>query len=241
MRTSIALAAALGAALACASVASAATPDETLALAQKKLAGIEHRAQAQADIRDLENLQRIYGYYLDRGQWDQVADLFAANGTLEIAQRGVYVGKARIRKALEDIYGPPGLHQGHMDDHLQLQVVATVDPNGRTAHVRARELELKGDVGGASSWTEGTHENTFIKERGVWKLKALHLYENMSTDYAKGWGKDAKPIDKVSATLPPDRPPTEVYEAYPKAHVAPFSFNNPVTGKPEQYSGTEPK
>ena len=35
----------------------------------------------------------IYGYYLDRAMWDQVADLFAADGTIEIGLRGVYVGK----------------------------------------------------------------------------------------------------------------------------------------------------
>ncbi len=245
MRPAIALAiaAAIAAANAfgSATAAFAATPDETLAAAQKRLAGLESRTARQQAVRDIENLQRIYGYYLDRGQWDQVADLFASNGTLEAAQRGVYVGKARIRKALEDMYGPPGLRQGHLDDHLQLQVLVTVAPDGRTATARARELRLAGDVGGSSSWSVGTHENRFVKQNGVWKFQALHLFVDMATDYTKGWGKDAKPIETVSATLPPDRPPTVKYEAYPKARVVPFSFKNPVTGKPAQYSGTTPK
>ena len=35
--------------------------------------------------------------------------------------------------------------------------------------------------------------------------------------------------------LPPDRPPTQVYEIYPKAHVPPFHYRNPVTGAPPHY------
>ncbi|MGH8150762.1 MAG: nuclear transport factor 2 family protein, partial [Steroidobacteraceae bacterium] len=38
-----------------------------------------------------------------------------------------------------------------------------------------------------------------------------------------------------SKTLPPDRPPTEVYAIYPKAFVPPFHYRNPATGKPAQY------
>lgn len=214
----------------------AATPDQTLAAAKARLAQLDRRAQAQQDERDIENLQRIYGYYLDRAEWDQLADLFAADGTIEFAQRGVYVGKPHIRRFL-DLLGPKGPRPGHIDDHLQLQIVVHVAPDGRTAKLRARELTMGGDLGGSNHLNEGTYENTLVKDRGVWKLKAVHYYTNLNTDYDKGFGKDAQPIEAASTVFPPDRPPTEVYQSYPKAHVAPFHYPNPVTGKPVQYSG----
>lgn len=232
-----ALAALAGAALALAAALPAAAADPSLAQVQTRLAQIEHRAQRQQDERDIENLQRQYGYYLDRAMWDQVADLYAPDATFEYAQRGVYVGKARIRQALE-LLGPAGPQPGHADDHLMLQVVVHVAPDGRTATVRCRDLTMGGDLGGKNHLREGAYENRLVKRGGVWAFSAVHYYLNMATDFDKGWGKDAQPIETASATLPPDRPPTEVYQAYPTAHIPPFDFANPVTGRPIQYSGT---
>lgn len=230
------IAAIAGVALAFAALPAAAA-DSSLAQLQRRLAGIEKRAQRQQDERDIENLQRQYGYYLDRAMWDQLADLYAPDATFEYAQMGVYVGKAHIRKAL-GLFGPEGAQPGHSDDHLMLQVVAHVAPDGRTAMVRCRDLTLGGDQGGKNHLREGTYENRLVKRNGVWMFSAVHYYLNMATDYDKGWGKDAQPIETASATLPPDRPPTELYQAYPKAHVPPFDFNNPATGRPVRYSGT---
>jgi SnoaL-like domain len=57
----------------------------------------------------------------------------------------------------------------------------------------------------------------------------------MIVDAAAGWAKSAKPAPGPSKEFPPDRPPTASYEIYPKFAVAPFHFDNPVTGKPPQY------
>jgi hypothetical protein len=57
----------------------------------------------------------------------------------------------------------------------------------------------------------------------------------MIVDAASGWAKSAKPAPGPSQQFPPDRPPTVSYEIYPKFAVAPFHFDNPVTGKPPQY------
>ena len=80
-------------------------------------------------------------------------------------------------------------------------------------------------------WSEGIYENTFVKEDGVWKIKALRYFPTFITDYDKGWAKDAQPVPTASAELPPDRPPTSVYAIYPKAHIPPFHYDNPVSGR----------
>ncbi|MEO6388689.1 MAG: nuclear transport factor 2 family protein [Croceibacterium sp.] len=233
----IAITLALGLAVASGAVRAAVeTPEQALAAVQAHLAQLDRRAQMQQDERDIENLQRMYGYYLDRAEWDQVADLFSADGTIEFAQRGVYVGKPHVRKFL-DLLGPSGLREGHVDDHLQLQIVVHVATDGLTAQLRARELAMGGDVGGSNQLSEGTYENTLVKEQGIWKLKSVHYFTNMNTDYDKGFGEDAQPIETASTVFPPDLPPSMVYEAYPKAHVAPFHYPNPVTGDPVQYEG----
>jgi acetyl esterase/lipase len=201
---------------------------------RKQIAELAHRIELLEDEQQIENLQRIYGYYVDRAMWDQVADLFAADGTIEIGLRGVYVGKHRVRQFL-DLLGHHGLTEGWLNDHVQLQVIVDVSPDGKTARSRSRELAMTGQYGGPGAWSEGIYENAFVKQNGVWKFSSLHFYPTFITDYDKGWAKDAQPVPTASAALPPDRPPSETYAIYPKAHVPPFHYRNPVTGAPPQY------
>jgi hypothetical protein len=202
--------------------------------ARDRVTALAHRVQLLGDEQELENLQRIYGYYLDRAMWDQVADLFAKNGTIEMGLSGVYVGRDRIRQFL-GLQGPPGLTQGWLNDHLQLQTIVDVAPDGRTARMRSREIGMTGRFQGSATLSEGLYENRFVKEDGVWKFEALRFFPTFITDYDKGWGQDAQPVPGVSSDLPPDRPPTDIYEIYPKAHIPPYHYRNPVTGADPQY------
>jgi acetyl esterase/lipase len=202
----------------------------------ERAAELLRRAARLKDEQDVENLQRIYGFYIDRAMWDQAADLFAEDGTIEVAQQGVYVGRKRVREFL-GLKGPHGLVEGWLNEHMQLQPVVHVDPLGQRAWIRSRELAMTGHVGGQGFWSEGIYENTFVKENGVWKIKSLHFYPTFITDYDKGWAKDAQPAPVASTGLPPDRPPSERYEIYPKPHVPPFHYRNPVTGKAPTYPG----
>jgi hypothetical protein len=206
----------------------------------EKLAGLAQRAQRLNDAQEVENLQRIYGYYVDRKMWDDVADLFAVDGTMELGLQGVYAGKASIRRALNQ-FGPGGLREGELNDHLQLQIIVHIAPDGRTAKARGTELVMSGVNGEGAEWGEGIFENGFIKQNGVWQIKSLRFYPRMITDYDKGWGKDAKTAPGPSKTFPPDRPPTKVYAVFPKFYIPQFHFANPATGLPTQYpKGLEP-
>jgi acetyl esterase/lipase len=200
----------------------------------RRAADLAHRATLLHDETEVENLQRIYGYYLDRAMWDQVADLFADDGTIEMAQQGVYVGKPRVREFLGTL-GRHGLTDGWLNDHIQLQPVVDVAPDGKTARARSREFAMTGRFQGQGFWSEGVYENAYVKQGGVWKIQSLHFYPTFITDYDKGWGKDAQPAPGVNAQLPPDRPPSEVYEIYPKQHIPPYHYRNPVTGEPPHY------
>ncbi|HEY4215296.1 MAG TPA: nuclear transport factor 2 family protein [Steroidobacteraceae bacterium] len=207
-----------------------ATKGDVVARAQS----LAHRALLLEDGQKIENLQRIYGYYIDRGMWDQAADLFASDGTMEWGQSGVYVGKTHVRRFF-NTWGPQGLRWGHLSDHLQLQPIVDVGPSGLNARSRSRELDLTADYGGKSNWTEGVYENSYVKQGGVWKFKSLHFYPTFITDYDKGWAKDAQPMPVASVEFPPDKPSSETYEIYPKAHVPPFHYRNPVTGDTPHY------
>jgi hypothetical protein len=231
-----------------ANAANGATPSLT-SLADR-VNQLARRAARLNDQAAVTNLQDTYGYAVDRKLWDQLADLFAENGTLELGLQGVYVGKASIRRAL-DQFGPQGLREGELNDHVYLETIVSVAPDGRTANARGVELIMSSAAGGRDGeLREGVFENSFIKQVGVkqdrgkpdwanqdmtWKIQSVHFYPRMIVDAKAGWAKSAKAAPGPSKEFPPDRPPTSSYEIYPKFAVAPFHFDNPVTGKPPQY------
>lgn len=196
-----------------------------------RLAAYRDRVERLEDQDAIENLQAYFGYYFDKGLWGDVADLFAANGSFEYGQRGVYIGKDRIRRALL-LFGPEDLAQGYLNNHMQLQSIITVAPDGRTATARWQGMVQLAEPGTNGIWGVGIYENEYVKERGVWKIAKLHFYVTAQTDYDAGFMRSALPMPGPSALFPPDQPPTEVYRAFPGAYIPPFSFDHPVTGEP---------
>ena len=172
----------------------------------------------------IENLQAAYGYYVDKGRWCEAAALFARNGSWEFGQRGVYVGPAHIRRGL-GLFGPEGLEKGQLNNTMQLQPIVTVASDNRTAKARWRsDVELARN--GRGWWGEGTYENDYVNEGGVWKIARLHYYVTFQSDYDKGFIDGAEPMEKPSSAVPPDRPPTEVYEAIPKGYFPQYDYPN---------------
>jgi len=201
-----------------------------LAALAAKIASLEQRKSLVQDANAIERLQAAYGYYTDRGLWDEAADLFADDGTIEIALDGVYVGKPRVREYLYALGGGSrGLPDGKLDEHLQVMPVITVAPDGRTAKARWRAIVLEGELGGDAVWGEGPYENEYVKDGGVWKIKTLHWYQALLAPYAGGWQTNPDPtLGRYVTTLSPDRPPSVAYKTWPDTYVPPFSFPNPV-------------
>jgi hypothetical protein len=198
---------------------------------QARVAAYGERVARLEDQDAVENLQATFGYYFDKGLWSDTADLFVRNGNFEYGQSGVYIGQERIRRALL-LFGPQGLAQGYLNNHMQLQAVITVAADGKTASGRWQGPVQLSEPGANGIWGVGIYENEYVKEGGVWKIATLHFYPTAFTDYDRGWARSLLPMKGPSALFPPDRPPTVVYRTLPGNYIPPFSFKHPVTGKP---------
>ena len=202
----------------------------TVAQLAQEAATLQQEVQLLQDQHDVENLQRIYGFFVDKHLWSQIVDLYADDGTLEIGGRGVFRGKERIAEYLHFL-GPEGPHDGMLYEHTQMQPIVDIAPDGKTAKGRWRAFIQVG------TWHENTrlgmaiYENDYVKEDGVWKIKHLHAYFVMYTPYEKGWGVEALPNTQPEKDLPPDEPPSVPHETYPTIFVPPFHYDNPVTGE----------
>ncbi len=161
--------------------------------------GDEEIAARIARLNDedaIRNVQNAYGYYVDRRMWTDAADLFATDGAIGTAR-----GAAGIRQALERM-GPGGLSTGDLNERPIFDLIVDVQPGGREARARGIELGLLAD--GArrqGAWEFSVFESRFVKEGGLWKLKALDRTPLLHADYATGWG------DGGTAAAAPAVPP----------------------------------
>src|SRR6185437_5062092 len=175
--------------------------------AAQLLVQLEARASRLNDEDKIRNLQNIYGLYVDRKMWDDITDLFTADGTLEIANLGVYDGPKNIRRALE-IAGPAGLRRGELNDHLQYDTVVKVSADGMTARARGLELGMLGDVDKTQGlWTLSVFENDYVKgPDDIWRIRAMRLFPLLKSDYYQGWAKSQITDPKPPAANAPDHP-----------------------------------
>ncbi len=210
-------------------------------LAQKgidaEITALTERVEVLEGTRAIKKLQRAFGFYVDRGLWGEAADLFTDNGSIEIGVDGVYVGKARVREYLMRLHGgQEGLIYGQLNEWITLQPAIAIAADGNSGTARWRDHAMLGQYKKHAEWRDGTYENTYVKEGGVWKINALHLYVNFTVPYEKGWAR-LKPGEglvqsETSKSFPPDRPPTAEYKPFPDTQVPAFQAVNPVTGKP---------
>jgi hypothetical protein len=213
----------------CAPAAFAAGAD--LAALEKQLNAVGQRITRLQDLTDVEIVQNAYGYYVDKGQWRSISDLFDEDATLEIGGKGVFLGKNRVFEYMNIGMGgggPIGPKTGSLIDHQQFQCLPTIMEDGVTAKARCIAFVMS-----SGGWGHNYYEDVFVKEDGVWKFKKLVGPFNMYSGYRQGW------VDSVIVnTYPekfapyPDLPPSRIYLTYPSYHVEPFHYPNPVTGKP---------
>ncbi|MGV3592137.1 MAG: nuclear transport factor 2 family protein [Gammaproteobacteria bacterium] len=199
------------------------------------MADAQQRQLARArSVRAIENLQAMYGFYIDKGKWNEAAQLFADDATYEFGQSGVYVGRESIADGLS-LMGPQNLREGLLNNFVMVQPIIHVDADNATAKARWRSdvmLTRGGPRSWKGRWGGGVYENEYVNDGGTWKFSKLHYYVTFWGDYDEGWAKQPIPMDGPSMENPPDRPPSVTYESFPKLQVVPFHYPHPVTGQP---------
>jgi hypothetical protein len=188
----------------------------------------------QLEEKAVRNLQNIYGYYVDRRMWDDVADLFGDDATLDIAGLGQWKGRQSIRRSL-DREGPAGLGAGELNEHVQFPAMITVSPNGAEAFARGLELAMTGKNFDKGYWAVSVFENRYVKHDGAWRIADMRLFPRFRADYSEGWSRSRlDPIAPAEAQAPDRR------SRFRKDAVPAFSYLHPVTGEKVQLPSALP-
>ena len=216
-------------------IASGAAAQTAPQSAEEKLDALDARITRLEDLNQIERVQRTYGYFVDKGQWLQLAELFTDDATLEIGGKGLFLGKDRVLEYMQTAFGPDGAKIGLLANHMQFQPIPDVSPDGKTGWIRSRAYVMS-----SGGWGLPLYENGYEKGAdGKWRISRLTGPFTMYTNW-DGWGKNA-----LNNTWPdkfepaPDLPPSVVYLTYPAYYIIPFHYPNPVTGEVFQPSVAE--
>ena len=188
---------------------------------------LEQRVTLLNDEDAIRNIQSAYGYYVDRKMWDDVVDLFAKDSSAEIANSGIQRGHEGVRRVLMRM-GPAGLSHGELNERPLFDVNVQMRPDGVEAESRGIEFGMLGDKAkGTAGWEISAFRNRFIKENGLWKLKAVHVVPVMKADYRDGWGaggangpKRVLPLPFLRANPAADAPGKAVATKVSRGQVA---------------------
>jgi hypothetical protein len=195
------------------------------------LAELEKQITLQEDIQEIENLQKMYGYYFDNAMYQEVMGLFSENvESVEITDHGVFRGKDAVSRMYGGMVGMP--RPGWMFfEVMQSQGVIDVAPDGTTATGRwyTPSFECR-PFGGTikQTWQFGVYDNVYVKENGHWFFKKLHWNITYWTSFERGFLKVPKLSDNP---FPHADALATAYHPFPSGYHVPYPFKHPVTGK----------
>ena len=222
---------------------------ETLRRRVEELAGEVGRLQ---DVQAVRRVQFAYGYYMDKGCYQEVVDLFAADGEVRF-MGGIFRGKNQgVKRLYIDRFrktftaGRNGPVYGLLLDHMQLQDIVDIAPDRSSARGRFRAFLQGGSHVSKKDrvaelplqwWEAGVYENTYVKQAGIWKIQVLNYCLAWQADYEQGWAH-SKPYEGpfFTRTFPqdpggPDEISAERPPFWPDTALVPFHFPHPVTGR----------
>jgi hypothetical protein len=213
-------------------------PTDAAPATKATLAALAARVARLNDEDRIRNLQSAFGFYEDRKMWDDVVDMFAANGVVEVGGQGVWRGSSSIRRWLE-ARGPAGLMHGQLNDRVHFDTTVTILPGGNEAEARGIELGMLGEADQQKGWWEiAVFRNRFVKEGGVWKIREVRRFPLMKADVFEGWGKSRIVDAAPTGANKPDAPVPAADAAVLGLALPAFLERHPVTGKAVAAAGS---
>ncbi|MGA2109100.1 MAG: nuclear transport factor 2 family protein [Syntrophorhabdales bacterium] len=202
------------------------------------LEDLEREVARLEDIQAIEDLQKMYGYYMHSNQRKEIVDLFSDDAeSLEVESAGLFLGKEGIKKFF--LTDPQTtIKEGKTDVPGWINIliliaggVVEIDPSGKTAKGRWTTWLPESMLLGAlprQQWVHGYYENEYVKEDGKWLFKKLHWNVTFFTAFEAGWLRI--PLLGLLTRKDADAPAPN-FHPYPCFFQLPYHFKHPVTGE----------
>lgn len=216
-----------------------------------RVEALEHQVHVLEDVNAIKFLQYAYGYFMDKGLYEEVVDLFADDGVLSF-MGGLYRGRDSVRRLyvgrLRKVFtkGQNNPIYGMLCDHNQLQGIIHVADDRQTARGRFHGF-LQGGIHRTMQdppehlprqwWEAGVYENEYVREDGTWKVKFLNYNLHWQATFEDGWANSEvisinSPVTYPEDPLGPDELHAVAPKLWPETYCVPFHYPHPVTRQP---------
>ena len=193
-------------------------------MTEEELIALDKQVTWLEDVQEIENLQKLYGYFFDNQMYAEVLDLFSENTeSVEVTDHGVFLGKKGVVRMYEGMIAwkrPSWV----FFQVMQAQGVITVHPDGKKARGRFYTPSFEARPFGGTykqTWQFGVYDNKYVKEKGKWLFSKLHWNLTFWTAFEQGWLK----VPKLSDTpFPHADAPATAYHPYPSGYKVPFPW-----------------
>lgn len=151
------------------------------------LDALAQRVDRVESLRDVKTVQRTFAQLAQFGEWDEMADLFSANGILRWGD-DVAAGPDAIEAWLDEDAGDmDGVTPGSMHFMMLDDPIVSLSPDGTTAEGRWNGMRFMGSGSGDTRIDGGIYENEYVLEGGQWKISDMHYHPQLEGDWANGW------------------------------------------------------
>lgn len=170
------------------------------------LASARRRYLRSLAYEGTDNVSAASGYYIDDFQWKEMVAIFAAEGNKQSPFAGCYLGRDRIRGAVDASWGPAPEVRSGISFHWRTQSVSHVAHDGRSANLRTRLFQQRTAKDPASTrsnfYVGGIHGGMYpndqtVLEEGIWRLWSITIDEHYyyMPNWKAGWSgaKDPEP------------------------------------------------
>jgi hypothetical protein len=165
----------------------------------QRLAEAKRKLSRSAAWDATENVNTVYGYYLDDNQFLEMCSIFAEKGNKQSPFAGFYLGKDRIRQAATTTYGQQSsAPRNGISFHWLTQQVILVSEDGRSTSSKTRLFQPRTGTTVAASglfgaiFSSGAYPNNqSVLEKGIWRLWTLAIDERYFSmnSWSDGWAK----------------------------------------------------
>lgn len=203
---------------------------------EQRLADLEHELFRARAVQDIQNLMGRYTVNHGPATIHQAVHFFALelpDVSVEVGDRGVYVGEAGIRELFGTRF--PMEPNGNLLIHYLATPMIEVAADGRSARGvwRSPGVEAVRPADGGKPvplWSFGAYAVDFVYLDGQWKIRHLHWFRTIKSSHAEGWVDDLSMAFGGKLADSPNLQPGTYHNPY-----TPDAVQEPVPPCPQPY------
>jgi ketosteroid isomerase-like protein len=175
------------------------------AQAQDDLARESAKVEDLRSIREIKQLQALWGMEAIAGNWKAMAELGTEDVRMVLPD-GDAVGQAALEQWLRERmgHGEDGMPARRLNLRLWFSPVITLASDGQNATGRWHQVALLGESGVSADWLGTTDVVRYRKTSRGWRIAYIRPYLHFVGPHATGWRHDADTLERAPYHYSPD-------------------------------------